>query len=124
MTEHKRNSAKQGTLGFISDDLEGEECVECGAQATVAYETPDDPHYGMVHYCAAHDPNRSGKDQVVSIYPEHPGWSVYRGVVWVSQHETIEDAEASVCTCGTIAAHDPRMHAQHCDRYRFEASTR
>lgn len=48
------------TSGMTYDaELEGEECVECGEQATIVYETPNDPVYGRVHYCDKHDPERN-----------------------------------------------------------------
>ncbi len=50
MTEHHRVKG-DCRLGFVSDGLEGETCVECGGQATVIYEDSD----GCAHYCDEHD---------------------------------------------------------------------
>lgn len=41
------------TYGMTLDpELEGEECIECGEQATVVYEDRE----GLIHYCDKHDP--------------------------------------------------------------------
>ena len=60
MSEHRRIKGDP-RLGFISDELEGETCIECREQATIAYEDID----GLVHYCEQHDPDA---DQVTAGY--------------------------------------------------------
>ena len=52
MTEKNRTKGDP-RLGFASyDDLEGEQCIECGEQATIAVEDYD----GLTHYCDEHVP--------------------------------------------------------------------
>jgi hypothetical protein len=54
MTEHHRILGDP-RLGFVTDELEGETCVDCGDPATVVYEDSE----GLIHYCDQHDPRNA-----------------------------------------------------------------
>lgn len=81
MTETRRVKGDP-RLGFYRDELEGETCIECRAQATIAYHDND----GLCFYCDAHDP------QVLTLVDREKSngqsqWIVARRPYFLSNHD-------------------------------------